>query len=386
MNKQQIIDRFVALCRIHSPSKFEKETAGYCREILERMGAEVREDEAGKAIGGNTGNIVARFKGSQRDIPPLMLNAHMDTVDPGGPVEPVVRDGRIRSQGSTILGADNRAGLTMIIEGMQLVLDRGGPAGDIEVVFTIGEEMGLEGAAHLDYSLISARHGFSLDSSGLGRIVQGAPYYNAIDISFRGRRAHAAVNADQGINSIELMTRALGRLTFGKLDTESTANVGQISGGVARNVVAPDCTAVLEVRSHNVSKLEFYTDGVRHVFQDVTKGREVEVDGTVYKPVVNMDVRRECEGFYLAPDSVVLQCACSALNAIGRNPERYRNMGGSDANVFNTCGVETAVVGTGQTAVHSTEEYIEIKDLVDGVQLVPQLVRQWTNWWTQKKT
>ncbi|HPQ38836.1 MAG TPA: M20/M25/M40 family metallo-hydrolase [bacterium] len=382
MNTQDIINRFIELCRIPSPSLGERHTADYCSAILKRMGAEVREDGAGERVGGSAGNIVARFQGRKNGIPPLMLNAHMDTVDPGGAIVPVIRDGRIISEGSTILGADNRAGLTMIIEGMKRVLDSGIATGDIEVVLTIGEEMGLEGAAHLDYSMISAKHGYSLDSSGLGRIVQGAPFYNAIDVSIQGRRAHAAVNADQGINSIEVMARGLSRLVFGRLDHESTANIGKIAGGTARNVVPSDCTAVLEMRSHNAAKLDFYTANVTKVFLDETRGWCVEVEGREFRPVVDVAVHRECHGFLLDPESPVIQCAMKALELTGRNPDLYRNMGGSDANVFNFRGIETAVVGTGQTAVHSAEEYIEIEDLTDGVRLVPTIIQQWIDWWS----
>jgi len=386
MNQERIINRFIELCRIPSPSRKERDTADYCAKVLSDLGGEVEEDAAGRAIGGNAGNLIARFEGTNGAIPPVMLNAHMDTVDPGGTIVPRVRNGRIESQGDTILGADNRAGLTMILEGMRLIREQKVPTGNIEVVFTVGEEMGLEGAANLDKSLIQSRHGFSLDSSGLGRIVQGAPFYNAIDIRIQGRRAHAAVNADQGINSIELMARGLSRLPFGRLDKESTSNVGRISGGISRNVVAPDCCSVLEIRSHSEAKLDFYTACVSRTFLEVCGNRMVEVGSRCFRAVPEVTVRRECDGFFLNADSVVIQTAAEALKAIGKKPDLYRNMGGSDANVFNARDLETVVVGTGQKAVHSTEEYIEINDLIDGARLIPHVIHRWTEWWSQIKT
>ncbi|MCD4655779.1 M20/M25/M40 family metallo-hydrolase, partial [bacterium] len=249
MDTQNIISRFMDLCRINSVSGSEARTARYCVQILNDLGLSLREDKAGNAFGGNQGNLIATLEGKLTNVPPIMLNAHMDTVESGGEIVPVVSNDRIISSGNTILGADNRAGIVMILEGLRLLRESMQMHGRIEVVFTVGEEVGLTGAQNLDYSLLTARHGFSLDSSGLGRIAQGAPYYNAIDVVVKGRMAHAAVNAEQGLNSITLMADGLAQLSFGHIDNETTANVGCISGGLSRNVVPAECHAVMEVRS-----------------------------------------------------------------------------------------------------------------------------------------
>lgn len=385
MESQRIIDTFIELCRLPAVSGNEAASARVCRKALEELGFTVVEDKAGEAFGGNQGNLIAWLDGDA-DIPPLLLNSHLDTVEPGGIIEPVIVQDRIQSKGNTILGADNRAGLVMILEGLRCFRKANPNHGPIEVVLTVAEEAGLLGAENMDFSMIRSKAGFSLDSSGLGRLGIGAPFYNAIDVQVIGRSAHAAVNADQGINSIQLMAQALAPLHFGKLDEETTSNIGQIQGGVARNVVPASCQAVMEVRSHNLETLNQQTALICQAFTDLAESHAVVVDGIPIKPVVDVTVNRECDGFYLDETVPVVQCASTVLRSLGRTVGCYRNMGGSDANVFNSHGLEVVVVGTGQTAVHSYEEYIKIKDLIDGVRLIPALIQQWTDWWSQNKT
>ncbi|MBN1295607.1 M20/M25/M40 family metallo-hydrolase [bacterium] len=386
MNRESIIERFMELCRIPAASGNERKTADYCTAVLKELGADVREDCAAEKTGGNAGNVIGTFRGTDPTIPPVMLNAHMDTVFSGGPVIPILDNGWIRSAGNTILGADNRTGIVMILEGMRRFLLSKQRAGDIEIVLTVGEEIGLVGAGHLDVEKIRSRYGFSLDSSGLGRLVKGAPFYQAIDVSIEGRSAHAAVNADQGINSIDLMARSLSGLPFGQLDDESTANIGQIIGGSARNVIPDDCRVVMEVRSHSEAKVDAYCCRVRRSFQRVCGPVHVDVDGVIHRPNVVLTMTRECDGFFLSPDAATVQTAMTALQKIGRTVDLYRNMGGSDANIFNARGIETVVVGTGQRAVHSVDECIAVEDLIDGIRLVPELISAWTGWWSQKRT
>lgn len=384
--EDRYIRRFLELASIQSPSGRERDVANYCRDVMESFGVTVHEDDTGHRTGGNAGNLTAFFDGDNPDVPVIMLNAHLDTVDPGGIIEPEIRDGRIISKGNTILGADNKAGLVMILEGMAAVLDEKIPHGGIEIVLTVGEEVGLIGALNLDYNHIKAKFGFSFDSSGLGRIVQGAPFYNAIDVVVTGRAAHAGVNPSDGINSIKLTTNALSHLEFGMIDQETTANIGMISGGTGRNVVPAECRSVIEIRSHSLDKLENMTHGLEDVFNRESDQWKAIVEGRCIRPAVNIRVHREFDGFCLSDSSPVVRCAASALASIGRDVTCYRNMGGSDANVFNARGIPTAIVGTGQMAVHSNDEYIEINDLIEGVQLIPEIVKAWNIWWTQKIT
>lgn len=381
------IDLFMELVRIQAPSGQERETADFCKNMLQNMGARVTEDNSGLKTGGNAGNIIAVFEGADDLVPPIMLNAHMDTVEPGGPIIPVISGTRIVSKTDTILGADNRAGLVMILMGLTglLATHKKAPC-RIEVILTVGEENGLLGAGGLDYRLIESKHGFSLDSSGLGRIGTGAPYYDAITITAKGRSSHAAVNPDEGINSILVLTDILKKLPFGRIDPETTANVGTITGGSARNVVPDKCTAELELRSHSLANLKALTDVIRNICINSAEKWNVHLDGNVIKPEIDVQIHREFDGFLLEPECPVVVCVAEALTGINRTVTLSRNMGGSDANIFNANHIQTAVIGTGQTAVHSHDEYIEIKDLIDGIDLVKHLVETWTKWWSQKKT
>ncbi len=377
---------FMKLARIHAPSGHERETADFCKEMLERMGACVIEDDAGKKIGGNAGNIIAVFEGENKAIPSILLNAHMDTVEPGGPIVPIIKGTRIVSKTDTILGADNRAGLVMILLGLEDLLAKykAMPC-TVEVVLTISEESGLQGAYGLDYGQFKSKYGFSLDSSGLGRIGIAAPYYNAVTVIAKGRSSHAAVNPDKGINSILVMSDILKKFPFGQIDPETTANVGTVTGGTARNVVPDTCVTELEIRSHNLNTIDALTEVLRNICENTREKWQVNLGEKVISSMIDVQVRREFDGFLLDSDSPVVACASQALKAIGRDVTQSRNMGGSDANVFNANKIQTAVIGTGQTAVHSHDEYIEIKDLSDGVALVPRLVETWMQWWTQKK-
>lgn len=384
--KERAVRRFLDLVEIHSPSGEEREVLEYCRAELRDLGAEVYEDDAARQTEGTAGNLIALFKGNDDSIPTLMLNAHLDTVDPGGRVVPGILGDRIVSKSDTILGADNKSGLAMILEGMRLIKEYKISHGDIEVVLTVGEEIGLLGANALDTTELRSEYGFAFDSSGLGKIVQGAPYYNAIDVNVRGRAAHAGVNPAAGINSISIVSRALSRFKFGAIDHETTANVGIVSGGSGRNVVPGECRVVMEIRSHSIKKLDRLTRRLKSIFESEADKYQVEIEGREIHPSIEIQVNREFDGFDLPGTAPVMQTAGMALSSIGRQVEVYRNMGGSDANVFNVKGIQTAIIGTGQMAVHSHDEYIKINDLVDGIRLIPKLVQSWREWWTQKIT
>ncbi len=381
------VQLFIHLARILSSSGRERQTADLCSQLLTDLGADVYEDETGRLTGGNAGNIIATFKGTAHSVPPLLLNAHLDTVDPGGEIVPRIEHDRIVSSSNTILGADNRAGLVMIILGLKKLLEeKTAKIPTIEVVFTVGEENGLIGASHLDYTRLKSKYGFSCDSSGLGRIVIGAPYYEAIQLTVNGRSAHAGVNPCQGLNSILIMSELVTDLQFGQLDIESTANLGRISGGTARNVIPDLCSADIEVRSHSLNTMNRWIKTLKKRAGQMSKKHYVEFRDRKVAAQVDVKTYREFDGFLLDETSSTVQVATKALKETNRKVIVTQNMGGSDANVFNSNGIQTAIIGTGQTAVHSHDEFITIKDLNDGIDVVKNVIINWTEWWTQKKT
>jgi tripeptide aminopeptidase len=378
---------FFELAKIYSPSGYERQTADFCSRYLSNLGACVYEDQTGFTTGGNAGNVIATFEGTDKSLPPLMLNAHMDTVEPGGSVIPEIVDQKIVSRSDTILGADNRAGLVMILMGLKsLFMEHPTSLPLIEVVLTVGEESGLIGASHLDYSRIKSKFGFSFDSSGLGRIVVGAPFYDAIKLTVFGRSAHAGVNAIEGLNSIVTMSHIIQNLHFGKINDYTTANIGTISGGTSRNVVPDRCSADIEVRSHSLETLNEWVDSLKKEALITSQKHCVNFNNQIVSSKFDIQACREFNGFVLPEDAPVVLIAELALKAVHRNVIISKNMGGSDANMFNSNNIQTVIIGTGQTAVHSHDEFITLKDLGDGVEVVKNLIIAWTKWWSQKIT
>ncbi len=372
-----VVSRFLEMVAIDGESRNERATARYCSEWLERIGARVTIDGAGERCGADTGNVIAVFEATRAGIPPLMLNSHLDTVVPGRSIRPLIRDGVITSDGTTILGADNRAGLAAILDGMLRIHDEGVAHGRIEILLTVCEEIGLLGAKHCDYGLIEARHGYSLDSSGLGAIITAAPGYEAIDVTVLGHASHSGVNPESGVNAVQICAQALARLPQGKIDERTTINIGSIRGGRARNIVADRCETEIEIRSHDEKTLEKLVRQVETTFDDAIESYLRTHPGSAHPPRVTFVKDREFNGFSIPESHPVVHVSREAIAAIGRTGVVQEKMGGSDANVFNEHGIATVILGTGQSKVHSLEEYVTIRDLEDGSRLVYALIAAW---------
>ena len=228
---------FKTLVQIDSVSKEEGAFAETLQGIFESLGAEVLIDGAGPKVGSDTGNMIVRFKGTKEGVVPLLLNAHMDTVQPGKGVRVLFSDGTFTSDGSTILGADDKSALAVIIEAIRILQEQEVSHGPLEVVVTICEEIGLLGAKNLDYSLIKARYGYSIDASDTEGIVTQAPAANHIQLKVHGRDSHAGAAPEKGINAIHLASRAISETRVGRIDEETTTNIGLIDGGKATNIV-----------------------------------------------------------------------------------------------------------------------------------------------------
>ena len=231
INRQRLSGEFARLAAITSPPLREGAVARYLAERLAALGAEILFDRADQATGGEIGNLIAFFPAAGKDGDPLLLSVHMDTVEPGGEVVPVLIDGVFTSASGTILGADDKAGIAELIEALEVIREQAIPRGPLEVVATIAEEIGLVGAKHLDFSLLRARHGFALDTTGMGHMVLRAPAANRIRVEILGREAHAGVAPEQGVSAIRTAALALAEMRLGRIDQETTANFGKIEGG-----------------------------------------------------------------------------------------------------------------------------------------------------------
>lgn len=367
INEKRLINNFMDLVKIDSVSRDEAGVANYLVDKLKKIGLEVDLDNAGEFANSNTGNIIAHLKGNIKKVPVILFSAHMDTVSPGKNIKPIYKNGKIYSSGDTILGADDKAGIAIILEMLQFIKDSNIPSGDIEVVFTICEETGLIGVKHLDISRLEAKMGFILDSEGdAGEIITSAPFHNAIELTFLGKAAHSGANPENGINAIQVSGFALSRMHLGRIDKETTANIGIISGGKACNIVPDEVILKGEVRSRNERKLEQQTAQLKRICQNTAKE---------FKAKVKIKVTREYDGYRLSEQDQIIRTTLKAAKNIKINTVFAASGGGSDANVLNKKGLTSVNLGIGMKKVHTVDEYILIENLKQSVEYILSLVK-----------
>jgi len=355
VNEKRLIESFVELVKIDSVSGEERNLADFLIEKLEGFGLDVIVDQAGEKVKSNSGNIIARLKGNIKKVTPIMFSAHMDTVVPGKNIKPI-RDGeKIVSSGETILGADDKAAIAALLEALHIIKEKNILHGDIEIVFSICEEIGLHGAKNLDISSLNARMAFVLDAGGqVGKIITTAPSQNSLKIIIYGKSAHAGSNPEEGINAIQVAGFALSRMKLGRIDEETTTNIGIISGGKATNIIPDEVTLEGEVRSRKEEKLEKYTERLKKIAEDTAQE---------FKAKAEVKINREYYCYNLSTDDQVVKIATKAVKDMGLQPLLCPSGGGSDANVFNKKGFPSVVLAVGMEKVHTLEEYILVKNL-----------------------
>jgi tripeptide aminopeptidase len=375
VNRERLGDLFKALIEIDSISKKEGAIAQALRGIFESLGAEVLIDGAGPRVGGDTGNLIARFKGVEADVVPLLLNAHMDTVQPGEGIEVIFSDGTYTSDGSTILGADDKSALAVIIETIRVLQEKMLVFGPLEVLVTICEEIGLVGAKNLDYSLIKAQYGYCLDSTDIEGIVTRAPAANHIEFKVHGRDAHAGAAPEKGINAIHLASQAISEIRVGRIDEETTANIGLIEGGKATNIVPSLVTVAGEVRSHSPDKLEQETQKIVQSFERHVSDYKKAFPSDDGLPKVEVTLRQDFSVLKVPEDHLSVTLAKEAASRLGRKMETKTSGGGSDANIFCGHGIVTGVLGTGMKDMHTVRESIRLDDMVKSVELLLEILQ-----------
>jgi len=369
INTARLADRFVSLCEIDSPSKKEGRIAARLKEIFAGLGADlVREDDSAPRTGADCGNLLVRFNGAL-DRKPVFFNCHMDTVEPGVGVQVRRRGDTFTSAGETILGADDKSGIAIFIEVMQSLREQKIPYGPVEFIFTTCEEIGLLGVKALNFPDMQAEIGYALDSTGTDRVVTGAPAANRLAIEIAGIAAHAGLEPEKGINAIHLGARAIARLDLGRLDKESTANIGLISGGTATNIVADKVVIQGEVRSHTEARLAAHTENMRKIFVQVVDAW-TDPERENGNPQLTFAVHKEYPVMRLKKIDPVLQRIAQAARGLNRKLDYVVAGGGSDANIFCSQDKPCAIIGTGMTNVHSTEESIVLADMVRTAELV----------------
>ena len=376
VNRERLAANFTELCEIDSPSREEGRISQRLQAIFRELGPEeIVEDDSSGRTGSECGNLIIRFAGSL-ELAPIFFSCHMDTVQPAKGVQ-VKRTGELfTSAGDTILGSDDKSGLAACIEAMRVLQEEGRAHRPVEFVITTCEEIGLVGAKTLDPKLIRSKEGYALDSSGFAKVITHAPAANRLTITVHGVAAHAGLHPEWGVNALIVAAKALAQVPNGRIDEETTANFGTINGGTASNIVPDRVVIEGEVRSHSVEKLERVTEEIREIFNATIADWRDPAGEAKGSPAVTVAVRQDFPVMRLDREDRVIRRVDAAARSIGMELSYEKAGGGSDANIFNGHGLATAIIATGMTNVHSTNEQVELQDMVDLTRLLIALLTE----------
>ena len=373
INQDRLAQTFRDLVQRDSVSRDEGRFAAHLQKRLDALGVRTHIDASASQTGSNTGNLIGRLPGRSNHAP-LLFSAHMDTVEPGRSIHPVFADGVFRSSGDTVLGADDKSAIAILLEVIAALKNAGTPHAPIELVFSTCEEIGLLGAKHLDFSQITAKVGYVLDARDPDRLVNRAPAANRLHLKVFGEEAHAGASPEKGINAVFIASRAIAAIQWGRLDEETTCNIGTIQGGVATNIVPSRVDIAAEVRSHDEVKLEHATDQIIRTFQEIVGGIPPNpINGA--RPRFAYDLQADFKPTHIPGDHLVVQLADRAARNLGRHIRTQTAGGGSDANVFFQKGIVTGVLGTGMQNPHTRGERIALTDMVKACELVLEIIR-----------
>jgi tripeptide aminopeptidase len=361
-----VLDLFTELCSIPSPPGEERAVADRVIRELRALGLEVEEDGAGAAIGSSIGNLLCRLPGRVEGGTPVFFCAHLDTVPPQGRLEPVVEDDVVRNAGGTILGADNKSAVVAMVEAARRIVEEGRPHAGVELLFTPKEEVGLLGAGAFDHTRLEAELGFVFDQAApIGDVIMGAPYQRSMLVRFHGRPAHSGMVPEEGRSAIVAASKAIADLRLGRIDEETTANVGVIAGGSARNIVPEWCELEAEARSHDARKLADLVQEMLDTFAFAASVTECTLE---------TEVSETYQGYRFKDTDPIVQLARTALSRCGREFVPTLTGGGADANVFNAKGLPCLNLANGMMEIHTADEYIAVADLDAMVEVTLALV------------
>jgi tripeptide aminopeptidase len=383
LNEKQIVDRFLELVKINAVSHFERPVADYLKKVCtEELKLEVSEDNAGNEViqdltdetkqllqhQPQTGNVIAKFKGNIDEAPALLFTAHMDTVVANPGIKTHIDEQQvIRTDGKTILGADDRAGVTAVLEACKYIQENNIPHGDIYFAFTIAEETGLFGSKYLDTSKMNVKCAFVMDSGGPpNTIINAAPAEVDWTVRIYGKAAHSGVNPEDGLNAISVAADAISKLTLGRIDEETTINIGVIQGGEKTNIVCDRVEILGETRSRNKQKLSEQLNKVHTAFQAA---------GEKWGCRVDIEEQKIYDGFVLTESDDVVSLAMEGLRKVGIEPILAPRGGGSDTNNLNSKGVPAVNLGVGATKDHTVDENLKVVDLINATKLVIGIIQ-----------
>jgi len=375
MDAQRLLDTFLELVQVDSPSLHEAAVAQYCKRAFEEAGCTVSIDGTAAVTGSDTGNLTATLAGTAPGC--LYFSAHMDTVSPGIGVRPVISDGIIRSLGETVLGGDDKCGVAAIIELVRTLAEHDLPHPRVVVLLSVGEEIDLLGAKAMDGAAFDGEPCFVLDAAGHpGIVVIGAPYHHSFTATFTGQAAHAGVAPETGVSAIGMAAHAIAAMELGRLDAQTTANIGTVAGGVANNIIAATCTVTGECRSQTPERVEEVHAHIDACLRAAAADAAAVAAGTAAgNGAVGVEVAwaENYRGFKLPQDDPVAVLALEAAHALGLPAGTEVTGGGADTNVLNEKGLHAVTLGTGMTAIHGCHEQLAVGDLESLARLVIEI-------------
>jgi len=375
INQERIKNLLVELIKIDSLSRKEYDVAMRLKREMEELGAAVAIDDAGEKVGGNVGNLIASFAGNAPSARPILLSAHMDTVVPGEGIVPILEGDILRTDGRTVLGGDDKSGVAIICEAIRILKEKNLRHGDIDVVFTICEESGLVGAKCLDIGRLRARTGLVLDSDSVGFLFTRGPGANRLEFRVHGLEAHAGVCPEKGISAIQVAAEGIAQMNLGRIDYETTANIGVIEGGMAVNIVPNSVYLKGEARSHSPEKLERQTRHMLGCLEAAAARHTLELEGKRVPARVEAKIERDYDQMNVSENAPIVQLVYAAGKNLNVNVKTQATGGGCDANVFNQKGLEVANLGTGMRDIHTVKEWLDLKDLYLSAAMVLEILR-----------
>ena len=374
INKRRLIRTFKKFVRIDSLSLHEGKVLKYLQKELKFLG--IRSYQVGRPRGGEVGNLIAFVPGNGIGSPRLLLNAHLDTVAPGKNIKPIEKRGYIYTDGSTVLGADNKAGIAAIVEVLRVLKEQKFEHPPLRVIFTVAEEIGLMGVKSLPEKVMNADFGLTLDGGDIDRVIYKAPSQYNLTATIMGRAAHAGIHPEEGINAIKVASEAIATMKLGRIDKETTSNIGVIEGGRATNIVPDKVELKGEARSHNLRKLDRQVEQMERALLKACEK---------YRARLKLKVERIYKSFEVSRKSKILPLVVSGMKSSGIKPVIEKTGGGSDANIFNEWGIPTVVLGVGADKVHTTREQICVDDFIRGTETILNIIRGAATWKNLKR-
>ena len=366
MDQDRLLKQFCRLVSIDAPSLKERRMADYLKAELEELGFEVEEDGAGDALEGDSGNLYAVLKGTKKSSP-LLFSLHMDTVFPAEGKQAVIHeDGRITSNGDTVLGADDMAGMASVLEALRTIVEEGAEHRDVELLISVGEELHLLGSGIFEFEKISAKESYTLDLSGqIGTAAWQAPSLASFAAKISGRSAHAGFAPEKGIHAVAIAARAVNRIDIGRVSEAMTVNIGSISGGTATNVIPDSCIVTGEVRGFSHEAVLGETERIKEIFKEEAKAEGGSISFQYQMPLT---------AFETPHGHPVVKRFRRACEKLGIQPQMVRTFGGSDQNNLSCHGVTGLVLASAMHQVHSCQEFTEISEMLDVPRLVYEII------------